>query len=82
LYWVLALLRGNNPIPRNNDDNDVQNEKKSHHRSGGSLRIIDKQNLAGTLAGHTKRDLRDSLECVSKEKSKKGLLASLLLRYF
>jgi hypothetical protein len=40
LYWVLALLRGNNPIPKNNDDNNVQNEKKSHDRNGGSLRVI------------------------------------------
>ena len=34
------------------------------------------------LPGHTKRDLKEALQQVSQSRSKKGLLAALLLHYF
>lgn len=68
LFWVLALFR--------NVDLEVE-EGNSH---SGPQR--DQSFLGGTLHGHTKRDLREALELVSQEKSKKGLLAALLLHYF
>ena len=38
--------------------------------------------LAYSLSGNTMRDLKKSLEFVSRDKSKKGLLAALLVHYF
>ena len=40
--------------------------------------VRNKEKLKNQLAGYTKRSMLESLETVSKEQSKRGLLASLL----
>lgn len=70
LFWVLALFR------------NIPSDKEVGHNHGHSGRHRDQGFLGGTLHGHTRRDLSEALELVSQEKSKKGLLAALLLHYF
>ena len=48
----------------------------------GATALSSTNPLCSTLAGHTKRDLREALEKAGQEKTKKGLLAALLTRYF
>lgn len=69
LFWVLALFRNNISL-----DGEEGHNQSGRHRDQGFL--------GGTLHGHTRRDLSEALELVSQEKSKKGLLAALLLHYF
>lgn len=62
LLWILALTRGG--VSGNFQESS----------SPYSMKV----NLLGELAGHTRKDLIEALEFVSKEPSKRGLLASLL----
>ena len=71
LYWILALFRGNN-------SRESQEAVKIKGRSHEVCRL---SSLGSTLCLHTRRDIRESLESVSLDKSKKGLLAALLLHY-
>jgi hypothetical protein len=52
--------------------------------SGGQSLVTSPQqkSLFLHLPGHTKRDLKEALQQVSQSRSKKGLLAALLLHYF
>jgi hypothetical protein len=49
---------------------------------GGGAGLSSANALCSTLAGHTKRDLKDALVKAGQEKTKRGLLAALLTRYF
>ena len=59
-------------------------EGGSSSGSGGQSPVTSQQqkSLFLHLPGHTKRDLKEALQQVSQSRSKKGLLAALLLHYF
>lgn len=89
LYWILALLRGSKLADHNNVVRSGSDKKQlMQFREGvgidkmGRTGIVRNGSLADTLSGHTKRDLRESLDKVSREESKRGLLAALLTQYF
>ena len=71
LYWVLALFRG---------DSSQEGQEAVGIKSNGHG-VCRQGSLGSTLCRHTRRDIRESLESVSLYKSKKGLLAALLLHY-
>ena len=71
LIWCLALVRGSASA---GVGRSWQNGNNQSFPSSSS-----KQNsLLSEIAGHTKRDLLESLEMVAQEPSKRGLLASIL----
>ena len=79
LFWILALLRGKKGSRDGSSNTDLS---LGCGLEGGGIRAGGDTPLPCSLSGHTKRDLKESLELVSREKSKKGLLAGLLVHYF
>ena len=89
LFWVLALLQGNKSGNRSSCSCGSQNGDDTHtdnvqgdNPDGSDMRTGGHTSLAYSLSGNTMRDLKKSLEFVSRDKSKKGLLAALLVHYF
>ena len=75
LFWILALLRGR---PR-------EGKEGTEGTGGVGLSSAAGKGLGvgvSAVSGHTRRDLREALDAVSGEKSKRGLLAALLIHYF
>ena len=87
LYWILALLRGGG-TPGHEDAANSDQWLSGCFREGvgivgtGRMGISRRGSLADSMSGHTKRNLRESLDIVSAEKSKRGLLAALLVKHF
>ena len=84
LYWILALLRGGDNAPDSNQGQRQGGQFREGVGIGGTGRmgISRRGSLADSMSGHTKRNLRESLDIVSAEKSKRGLLAALLVKHF
>ena len=76
LFWILALFRrASGSVSCNGGGGQsALTVQEGYEHPQKSLFIH--------LAGHTKRDLKESLQHVSLSRSKEGLLAALLLHYF
>lgn len=86
LFWILALFRGGSVTGSSGRGSNSSGSGSGNNSSGGGgqspVTTQQHKSLFLHLPGHTKRDLKEALQQVSQSRSKKGLLAALLLHYF